>query len=362
MSDRVIQVIGCDPGTVHFTVCRLSFRGFVYSRDDKGVTTKTPLFEVHDMELFDLERRITYRHNASYRVFTNKFGLYNNNVQDKSYLALSESLAHIIPNTKWMFETYKQLPTDEKEVLPVVAIENQPGMIKNHEVSVVLASYLYPCAIRTVDVKNGNNTRQILVCARKYGIPSKGEVGYDRRKELADEIGRSLLQLSGQLHWLEWLDAYEVARKRDVPQNKPKTDDLMDAMLLALYKAITLWEEAEKSAGRPQVDGPEVRLAGCTIDDDEVEPVILKKRKAPVKKVSTIKKKLETPKKRDIAAISDDIATGFEECTKNKRKRELIIDSDEEEEKPAKKPKVKKTPVATKYKQLELVTVNKNKK
>lgn len=352
MSSRVIQVGAFDPGSINYGGAKVSFRGFDYIKDKQGLITKMPLFEVHALELWDLERRITYRHNASYSVLTTKYPTDNNNNQDKSYIALSESLSRIVPDTKWLFETYKQLPTDEIEVLPTIAVENQPGYVLQHEVNIVLASYLLPCAIRTVDVKNGNTTRKIIGCARKYGLPIKGEKDYDRRKEISEEIGRSLLQLSGQLHWLEFVDAVLVARKRDVPHKKAQVHDIFDAMLMSLYKAITLWEEAEKLPSST-LDGPEVRYGGCTIDDDDVTqtPVILKKRKTPVKKQPPLTK----PKaKRDIAAISDNIAADFEEGKKTKRKLSFVIDSDEEE-KPAKKRKTKQAASVVKYKQLELV-------
>lgn len=349
MSDNIpikkITKIGADPATVNYGIVRIEFYGFYYKTDSAGVEMKVPHFKMLNAELWDLQRKIIYRAGSDGKLSVKHFpGVHN--ASNQSLLSLTKNIVDFVADSKWIFEKVKN--ENNEDSLAELVTELQAGFIMNHELPVVMVSYELPCAIKAIDSVNKDNSRSIISGAKKYGI-KRGEDSdkrtkkeqYDKNKEDAEKITRTLFELCGMKEWLAFFD--DLSKELKKAGKKVQVHDICDAFLLALNHCITVWEENKKNrktatatatanTSPTSISSP-VSIT-ITDDDDEfiseaIEEQILKVSE----KIDISRKSKSKSKKGNKTASAKEFFDQFE----NEYEEDSFVVFDEEEEEESEK-------------------------
>lgn len=405
-----IQTVGTDPGSVYHGVCHLSYRGMVYRRSDEGRMIKVPDFVVLNWSLWDLKHGILYTNDAQFNLVRKTFHTPgtapSNHAQE--FRLIGDNMAAMVSDADWLLTRYSpSLERPHEKELPILITESQCGHVKNvgvDKLDIYVISTLLPMAVRMLDLGARKTLaladvqeRLIVGGQRKYGFPKKTCDSRKERKELADEIVFNLLTLLGLHEVLGFLEQIRSAQKKDFPKKPAQTHDMCDALLLALYKAMVIFEKREKRQREhdrlllmcPDLQLPLEQFEQCNFDEDEIsgddgpdqfftqKPPPLpqeKSKKRPRAKqtkgfivgenlpmsTSTWESVFPSKKKsrltvQHVSALSDFIVP-TKEASKKRKHIQIDVTSDDDE-KPKKKRNKVRVPVQTKYKPLKICKV-----
>lgn len=320
-----LDLIGFDPGSVNLGVGGVRFFGVIDIVNEKGEVIKTvPDIEILAMERWDLERGIVFKPVQSMKTFQ-KIPLEGHSERSKKMIDWSDSATQAIARANWMFTEFKSFLTEES-LLPILVIENQcdqhkTNFNKNEMTqiqSILTASFQ---AIEHRDQWAGRKVKERLYYQgmRKYGQrsdasrdrPERKEKGVDDLKELLSE-----LNTVHSLRWLVYLNHLESKREQ--------IHDMCDAVLLAIDKALTLYEEHLKT------------LRANTTDKGEKAEIQKERKRIPFAPVQ--KRKFS-----DEPDFTDDHLPDKEDCAppkkRKKRSPEEIAEAKAKPKAKAKKPK-----------------------
>lgn len=244
-----LSLIGIDPGSVNLGVGGIRFFGLVDLVNDNGeVIEVLPDVEIITMERWDLERGIVHCPTKSVNRLQ-KIPLSNHKERSKKMIDWSDSATQAITRSNWMFQDFTSLLTEER-LLPFLVIENQcdqhkTGYNKNEmtQIQSIITASLQAIEYRDRWLgREGTNKRLYYQGMRKYGQrsdasrdrPERKEKGVDDLKELL-----SKLNTINSLRWLSYLNRLEL--------EKEQIHDMCDGVLLAIDKALALYEEHLKN-------------------------------------------------------------------------------------------------------------------
>lgn len=243
-----LDLIGFDPGSVNLGVGGVRFFGLIDIVNDEGEVIKTiPDIEILAMERWDLERGIVFKPVKSMNTFQ-KIPLDGHTERSKKMMDWSDSATQAIGRSHWMFAEFRSFLTEER-LLPILVIENQCDQHKTNfnknemtQIQSILTASLQ--AIGHRDRWAGRDVKERLYYQgmRKYGQRSDASRDRPERKEKGVDDLKELLSELNTVHSLRWLSyLYHLESKRE------QIHDMCDAVLLAVDKALTLYEEHLKT-------------------------------------------------------------------------------------------------------------------
>lgn len=329
-----VRGIGVDPGTSSMGMCYISYWGEKMIRDETGQFVMVPQFKILNSELWDLRRTISYTQNPeTMGIIRNKYNSTNGNQQQGDLLHLGNNISRMASNKAWIFESFRSglYGNGEEDVYPPIVSEPQPGFILNQKVDVLMVSHLFPWVVKSIDRSRGVDSREIISKSKKYGIPSDGALSHEERKVAAEEIGRSLLKMTGKQSDITFLNALVAARKRDVPtsRNLHKCHDILDSLLLALEdckcRHAALMKKLGITANEEVVEDVAAPFSVTINDDDDSDQEALfpkKQRKTRAPSVTKRAKAIDEQTKNKTPSLgkrAKAVNDGFDEQTKKRK-------------------------------------------
>lgn len=275
---KSLDLIGIDPGSVNLGVGCIRFFGLVDLVDDDGNVIKhLPEIEILAMERWDLERGIVYKPTKSMNALQS-IPLVGHRDRSKKMMDWSDSGTQAIARANWMFEEFTSFLTDEV-LLPILVIENQCDQHKTNfnknemtQVQSFLTASLQAIEHRDRWIGRPVKKRLYHQGMRKYGQRSDASRDRPERKEKGvDDLKELLLELGtvNALRWLAYLNYLESKREQ--------IHDMCDAILLAVDKALALYEEHLK--GRRADSNDKTEKAEIQKERKRIPLVPVQKRK-----------------------------------------------------------------------------------
>lgn len=296
-----LSLIGIDPGSVNLGVGGIRFFGLVDLVNEKGeVIEVLPDVEIITMERWDLERGIVHCPTKNINRLQ-KIPLDNHKERSKKMIDWSDSATQAITRSNWMFEEFTSLLTEER-LLPFLVIENQcdqhkTGYNKNEmtQIQSIITASLQAIEYRDRWLARKGNKRLYYQGMRKYGQrsdasrdrPERKEKGVDDLKELL-----SKLNTINSLRWLSYLNHLE--------SQKEQIHDMCDGVLLAIDKALSIYEEHLKN------------LKAQSTDKKDKDTIQKERKRIPL--VPTQKRKSVEP------SFTDDNLPTEDDCTPTKKR------------------------------------------
>lgn len=260
-----LVLVGVDPGSTNMGIGAIRFNGLVeYTDPETGGIRYLPDIEIIAMERWNLKtgeidqptKRLDRKMTIPLRP--------NNNVEKREeMLDWCDSATKAIARSEWLHQPFLSSFTD-KEELPILVVENQCDVQKTQGVKneMTVIQYIMTSAIQGIDgrfiwkslVKNPS-VREVHLHIRKYGQRNDGSRERTGRKEKAvGDLEELLFQLNtvNSLQWLAYLNRMTA--------NRGQTHDMSDAILLAVDKALSLYDGHLKALKASSTDKEEKKL------------------------------------------------------------------------------------------------------
>jgi len=247
MMRRGIKFGAADLGTKNFGFgCGILY-GTVALTNDAGETVETiPNFDPICMQRCDLKSGTVTTHSADFQRHIAHIGGAKQPFT-KSQRDMSVRLGQCLGAAHCLHEPHPSLlePEGAPDALPIFVTELQPGAVLTdyHQKEMEQLSHICMASVQAIDA---SKDQQRLNCqgALKYGMRNDASLSYSERKKYGVQVMKELLHKLGHKQWYDWMVHMEALGE--------KMDDMCDAFLLGLQKALNLYEQCVKDQIKEQ--------------------------------------------------------------------------------------------------------------